>query len=454
MTRSKSLISQDLLFVVAVVAGCCVFLVGCPTTPPTGGDPCAGITCDEGEECVDGECVAVDPCEGVTCDEGEECMDGECVAVDPCEGITCDEGEECVDGVCVAVVPGPAETFPISLHATREGKRTFYEADDGFATLTNIPYDDLPCKDCHGATFADGTPIDNATYTPGCRDCHADPANPSEAIADSVCLSCHGRQGAEQNLFSDVHREEGLGCVNCHTASDMHGDGTAYPSFLAEGETDVACEDCHVEDGSAPPPGSNTYHNTHLATVDCSACHVASVSSCYNCHFESEVAHTGKRFFNQSPRTGFKMLMNYEGKVHTATFQSLVYDGLTFVAIAPFFGHSITKEGIGCSDCHRNEAIQAYDDTGTIVVTSWDETAEGAARLIGPTGVIPIPPDWETALEFAFLNYTGEATDAINGAENLPLWQFLKTEKDGQHIVYGEPLTEAQMASLRLNFGG
>ncbi len=42
-------------------------------------DPCDDVTCEEGESCVDGECVAADPCDDVACDEGESCVDGECV---------------------------------------------------------------------------------------------------------------------------------------------------------------------------------------------------------------------------------------------------------------------------------------------------------------------------------------------------------------------------------------
>ena len=49
----------------------------------------------------------VDPCQGVQCDEGETCVDGQCVADDPCADVTCDEGETCVDGQCVADVTGP-----------------------------------------------------------------------------------------------------------------------------------------------------------------------------------------------------------------------------------------------------------------------------------------------------------------------------------------------------------
>ncbi len=64
-------------------------------------DQCAGVTCEDGETCVDGECVATDPCDGVTCGDGETCVDGECVATDPCDGVTCGDGETCVDGECV-----------------------------------------------------------------------------------------------------------------------------------------------------------------------------------------------------------------------------------------------------------------------------------------------------------------------------------------------------------------
>lgn len=342
--------------------------------------------------------------------------------------------------------------FPTSFHGSRHGKANFYEAPDGFANLTGIPASNLPCAQCHAANYADGMAVDNATYQPGCRDCHADPASPGP-VADTVCLGCHGRQGAEQNLFTDVHRAAGMGCSNCHTDREMHGDGTQYASLLAAGATDTRCETCHV-DGDAPPADpAQLAHIIHLDSVSCSACHVESVSSCYNCHFESEVARTGKRFFNQAPRTGFKMLVNFEGKVRTATFQTLSHEGKTFVAIAPFVGHSVTRQGSACGDCHLqggtgNQNLKEYVDSGKITVTRWDAQAEGAARLVGPTGIIPVPPDWQTALEFAFLQYTGADTDPINKDENLPLWDFLKTEQDGQHMPYGTPLTAEQMEKL------
>lgn len=65
-------------------------------------DPCADVTCDAGQTCVDGQCVTDDPCADVTCDAGQTCVDGQCVTDDPCAGVTCGAGETCVDGVCVA----------------------------------------------------------------------------------------------------------------------------------------------------------------------------------------------------------------------------------------------------------------------------------------------------------------------------------------------------------------
>lgn len=342
-------------------------------------------------------------------------------------------------------------TFPTSIHATRPGKATFYEAADGFRTLTNIPISQLGCTKCHGPNYADGTPIDHETYAPGCRDCHVDPDNPTaNPVTDATCLACHGRQGAEQNLFSDVHRTAGMECVDCHGDLDMHGDGNTYASFLDPGARKTQCQGCH----GTPP--ANSYHTIHSATLDCSACHVKSVSSCYNCHFETEVQIDKKRFFAQAPRTGFKMLMNYEGKVHTATFQALSYEGKSFVAIAPFFGHSITRDDIECGDCHLqsgtgNPVVKEYLDTGEIVVTHWDPTAVGAERLVGPTGVIPVVQDWQTAFKFDFLTYTGAVDDPVNGPANLPLWDYLKTGMDGSHIVYGTPLTAAQLQALADN---
>jgi len=58
----------------------------------------------------------------------------------------------------------PAQTFPTSLHALRTGQQTFYRRETGgFENLTNVPYASTTCQNCHAPTYADGTPVDNAT---------------------------------------------------------------------------------------------------------------------------------------------------------------------------------------------------------------------------------------------------------------------------------------------------
>jgi len=60
------------------------------------------------------------------------------------------------------------DCFSSSLHHTGEGMRYWYEAKDGFMTLTGIPYDKLACKQCHSK---------------GCGDCHF------KKTKDGICYS-------------------------------------------------------------------------------------------------------------------------------------------------------------------------------------------------------------------------------------------------------------------------
>ncbi|MFQ5665341.1 MAG: cytochrome c3 family protein [Candidatus Binatia bacterium] len=306
-----------------------------------------------------------------------------------------------------------------------------------------MPISQLSCQGCHASTLADGTPVDPATYTPSCADCHVDVDNPSEGITDALCMGCHARQGAEANFFGDVHRDAGFTCTSCHTTTEIHGDGTEHVSML---ETPgPQCEDCHAMDGEAGPIPTNTAHTIHADKVDCSACHVQSVVSCRNCHFESEVAGAGKRFFGP-PAKDFKMLLNFRGKVYPATFQSLVFQGESFYVLAPYYAHTVTPS-VACDDCHDNAAIREYRANGEITVTKY---ADG--ELQGPTGVIPIPPDWRTALQFDFLDYLGDPTTPIADTDPV-LWQFLKTGADLNQMPYGTPLTTEQMNALALHVG-
>lgn len=324
------------------------------------------------------------------------------------------------------------ETFRTSLHATRIGKATWYsKANGGFETLTNIPISDMPCMKCHPGTKADGTPIDTATYQPGCDDCHTTPGSP---VSDATCLKCHSRQAREMAFYTDVHRQAGFRCMSCHTLEDVHGDGKQYASWLDEGAVKVRCEHCHRS------VSNNEAHNIHKKGVDCVACHTQSVVSCYNCHLQSEIQGGVKR-----PHTllrDYMLLLRRKGsgKVYTGTLMTLNYNDKTFLALAPYRAHTIAKNARKCEDCHNNAAIRQYVETGKITVTRWDGT-----RIVGTKGVIPVPPDWQTAFQVDFVDYIGDPTSPTTDPTK---WVFLETGPDGKQMLYAEPLTAEQLQKL------
>jgi hypothetical protein len=194
---------------------------------------------------------------------------------------------------------------------------------------------------------------------------------------------------------------------------------------------------------------------------------VESVLACDSCHFDTEVAGTGKRFYRKIPQTGFKLLLNHHGKVRTASYQSLTWgtsdaavEDAGFYVLAPYVAHSVTRaEGLECNDCHvkikgksieGNAALKEYRETGHITVNQWDADAGDAGMLLAPTGIIPVPPDWEQALLFDFAYYLGGVTDPIEPNPDGTLWGVLELEPATvqMHMPYGTPLTQDQMDKL------
>ncbi len=330
--------------------------------------------------------------------------------------------------------------FPTSLHKTREGKRTWYKAENGgFERISQIPVENVNCLKCHPGTKADGTPIDPTTYTPDCADCHN--FAQGTAVPDDICLKCHSRQKNEKALYPgvDVHFAKGFKCMTCHTKKEMHGDGNTYASWLDPGATEVKCETCHSNLPNYPA------HSIHLQKVHCTACHAKTVISCYNCHFESEIQAKIKRPYGIM--RDFLLLVRRmpEGKVYAGTLMSLTYQGKSFVTIAPYRSHIIMPKDSTrqCSDCHNNTNVQTYNQTGKIYVVKWDANQN---KLVNTKGVIPVPPDWMTSLEFDFVDYTGR----VDSATDPTKWVFLKSGTDLRQELsaYVAPLTAEQMAKL------
>lgn len=366
-----------------------------------------------------------------------------------------------------------ADNFGTSLHGTRTGKPTWYDdgmpaQGRGFATLVDTKYSDLPCMDCHDPSKWEKASPPRTWQDPSCADCHQ--STPGDAVAASTCYGCHSRQATEVNKLklTDVHRDSGMGCMDCHSSGDVHGDGKAYASMMDPGAIDAKCQNCHNENALA----KNTYHTMHMSTVDCSTCHMQTVVACYNCHFDSEANHIAKLSYG-AMGGGWRYLVNRvvdekgTTKVFPGSMQSLQADehaldktnGATFVAIGPYYSHSIARWGIkGCTDCHSNANVKSYFANGTMDVVRWDPATK---KLKPPSGVIPIPPvpageALETylprVLKFDFVDLvTGPDGKAILDANGQMQWTFFKAGADRVHMPsqYVRPLTEAQMEKLR-----
>lgn len=340
--------------------------------------------------------------------------------------------------------------FSTSLHATRQGKVTAYAKENGgMELITNIPMDSLACLKCHSTTglYPDGTSINNETYAPSCQDCHNFATG--SAVDQQTCYNCHNRQVYEKQLYpdseanGDVHRKKGMTCMSCHKKDEMHGDGTAYASWLEPGASKTSCVECHPLSGLS----SNTSHDMHAKTekVDCLACHTTSIVSCTNCHFETLLA-TGKNRPLKKIK-GFELLVKRNGKVTTGTFMTFTYDGKTNVIVAPFRSHLIQKNARTCTDCHVNmggnvAAINEYNSDKKITMSKWDEANK---TMITPTGVVPIPGDWKTSLKFDFATYDG---DIMNLTSDPTKWRYITSNVDNIHMYYCEPLDNATLTKL------
>ncbi len=122
--------------------------------------------------------------------------------------------------------------FKSSLHYTVKGMAYWYDkSQGGLESITGVPYDKLNCKNCH---------------TPNCDVCHKtekdgkDVYSTAAAKNQDMCIKCHAREASmmkidKKNNTEDVHFLSGMKCVDCHTASEMHGDGMRYTSMKQPG---------------------------------------------------------------------------------------------------------------------------------------------------------------------------------------------------------------------------
>jgi len=318
-----------------------------------------------------------------------------------------------------------AERYAISLHATGQGLQTYYSAsNNGLELFAKVPYAVLGCKNCH-----------QPSLTGGCTSCHGT-ANPElGATVDAgvgegqACTGCHGRQAGEvASGFSDVHRDAGMGCMDCHTLEDVMGDGTHYGSKQEPGAIDASCEHCHT--GLV----SNAYHDNHADAVACATCHMQGLLTCYNCHYQTPLPEGRSELLTRV--TSWMFLVNKEGKVHPANMQSMVYDGRRLLLFSPAFSHTIARNAVsGCGDCHGSALVSDLADDSVLVVAESD----GVGGVRTAEGRIPVPFNFKNALVFDFLTYEPDTGT----------WKFHARGQDVTQFLFAEPLSDEQLKKLR-----
>lgn len=182
--------------------------------------------------------------------------------------------------------------YATSLHNTTAGlecayaKRLATASENAGEDLAAVNYRSAGCPDCHaecgechvrnaaqsqfgkedtglikGHMFVDGTDNDDISGT---------------------CLSCHAGSiaGCYQNY--DVHGMSGanMNCMDCHSVSEIHGDGTERSTMAHSGAIKVECQDCHSTDTLT----GEWHSSTHLESAECWSCHSVAYNTCRSCH--------------------------------------------------------------------------------------------------------------------------------------------------------------------------
>jgi hypothetical protein len=309
-----------------------------------------------------------------------------------------------------APAPAPDDSFySRSLHFTNRG--IVYNYEKGLQRLTGFPADRLGCTkaSCH---------------VKSCDVCHRTEANGraaysvAQARSEKACAACHGEPDPKD---TDVHVRKGLKCMDCHSAREIHGDGTLYDSVWQPGAMSVRCEGCHKDLKKIPS------HTVHDGKLDCGVCHTRETSTCFNCHIDSRLA--GVRDVSIK-REGLAFLINHDGRVKLGNVLSYVYKNGTAITVAPTYPHKISKQGRTCAECHGTQIAKDVS-AGALVLTRFEN-----GELTSIRGVVPVvdPMIWKVA----FLGREGEKWVPLANPQ-APLVTF---------SGFSSPLTKEQLAKL------
>lgn len=299
-----------------------------------------------------------------------------------------------------------------SLHFTNKGIEYVYSKEHGgLERLIGKSASELGCllSKCHATN---------------CDQCHIKIVSGKSEFSKvaardpKVCAPCHGEISKDD---PDVHYKKGLVCMDCHTAREIHGDGTPYKSFNEPGFFDVKCTNCH---STLSKIASHTVHKDKL---DCAVCHTAETVTCLNCHVEARLE---KKKAKIPQLKNMFFLVNHDGKIKLANMLSYVYKNKTMITFAPAFSHSIKKDGKKCADCHGSQIVKDIA-VNKFRLTRWENN-----EMKGAEGVIPVLEGFNWNL--VYLNWIDSSWTRI---ENPP-------EPLLNYSGYCTPITKQQFLKL------
>jgi hypothetical protein len=180
-----------------------------------------------------------------------------------------------------------ANNYTLSLHYTAAGMRHGLAArfNPAEQQLFDQKVFEQSCRSCHAS----------------CGDCHVKSpviGGVNSGLIDNhrfvrkdetkTCALCHGGRvwpefTGDYGGMPDIHYRRGMTCTDCHSATQMHGDGMAYTS-RRDVPARPLCLDCHDTTRLGRETTIET-HAVHEETVSCSACHTAAAyRQCSSCH--------------------------------------------------------------------------------------------------------------------------------------------------------------------------
>jgi len=145
-------------------------------------------------------------------------------------------------------------------------------------------------------------------------------------------------------LVPDIHREKGMGCVDCHTGQDTMGDGLIHSRM--KDQIEIRCEDCHGGYSTPPTTMAVEKHDPLVQALARTSTHAKPAPG-------DEILRTSKgRPLVHVKKTdkGFRLFSKLTGKEHPVS-----------VVTGKRNGHTIKgHERMECDTCHSAWSPQCY----------------------------------------------------------------------------------------------